>query len=131
MGFHRGCLKFLPPTWTFPRITCKQLIDNWCVGNSIENIPPLELLRALHVAHLGTPGNWNYGKVKLTQMRCVMATLEKYAKKGNFYLRNKDLWTSKYTKRMWEKIGEKYLISKFGGKNWNSDMSRKNCRTKC
>ena len=36
---------------------------------------------------------------------------------------NKDLWTSEYMKRMWEKIGEKYLISKFGGQNRNVDMS--------
>ena len=64
-------------------------------------------------------------------MRCVMATLEKYAKNENLYLSGKYLCPSKSMKRMWEKIGEKYLISKFGGKNWNSDMSRKNCRTKC
>ena len=36
---------------------------------------------------------------------------------------NKDLWTSEYMKRMWEKIGDKYLISKFGGQNRNVDMS--------
>ena len=54
-----------------------------------------------------------------------MATLEKYAKKENLYLSDKNLWTSEYTKRMWEKIGEKYLISKFGGKNRNAEMSWK------
>ena len=79
-------------------MTCKKLIDNWYVGNKIEKIPQLELLSALHVAHMGTPGNWNDGKVNLRQMICVMETFEKYAKKENCYLRNKDLWTSEYKK---------------------------------
>ena len=52
-----------------------------------------------------------------------MENLEKYSKRENFYLRDKDLWTSEYMKRMWEKKGEKYLISKFGGQNRNTDMS--------
>ena len=76
MGFHCGCLQVLTPTWTFPIIAYKQLIDNLCFGNNRENILPLELLSALHVEHLGTPGNWNAGKLKLRQMRCVMVTLE-------------------------------------------------------
>ena len=70
----------LPPTWTFPIMTCKQLIDNWYLGNKRENIPLLEVLSALHVAHLVTTGNHNAGKVKLRYMRCVMATLEKYSR---------------------------------------------------
>ena len=44
---------------------------------------------------------------------------------GGLLFSNKDLCTSEYTKRMWEKIGEKYLISKFGGQNWNAEMSWK------
>ena len=30
---HHGSLQVLPPTWTLPRMKCKQLIDNWYVGN--------------------------------------------------------------------------------------------------
>ena len=56
MGFHHGCLQVLPPTCKFLRMTCKQLIGNWYVGNKREKIPPLELLSALHVEHLGTQG---------------------------------------------------------------------------
>ena len=104
MGFHHGNFQMLPPTWTLPNMEFKQLIDNWYVGNNRENIPPLELLRGLYVAHLGTPGNWNDRKVKLINMRYVMKTLEKYAKKENCYLSDKDLWISEYTKRMWENI---------------------------
>ena len=58
-------------------------------------------------------------------MRCVMETLEKYAKKDNFYLSDKDLWTSEYTKMMWVNSGETCLIFKFGGQNLNADMSWK------
>ena len=72
MGFHHGCLQVLPPTSIFPRITCKQLIDNWYVGNKREKIQLLHLLITFDVEHLGTIGNRNSGKVKLIQMRCVM-----------------------------------------------------------
>ena len=125
MVIHRGHLLVLSPTWTFPIMTCKQLIDNWYPGNKRENIPPLEVLISLHVAHLVTTGNKNAGKVKLIQMRCMMATLEKYSKKENSYLSDKYLWTNEYTKRMWGKIGEKYIISRFGVQNWNADISWK------
>ena len=33
IGFHHGQLQMLPSTWTFPRMNCKQLVDNWYVGN--------------------------------------------------------------------------------------------------
>ena len=58
-------------------------------------------------------------------MRCVMTTLEKYENKESCYLRNKGLWISEYTKSMPEKIGEKYLIFKFGGQKRNAYMSWK------
>ena len=91
MGFNHGRFQVISPTWKFLRMTCKQLIDNWYVGNQKEKIPRFELLSTLHVAHLGTPGNHNSGKVKLIQMRCVMTTLEKYENKESCYLRNKGL----------------------------------------
>ena len=105
----------LPPTWTFLIIICKQLIDTWYLGNNRENIPPLEVLSALHVAHLVTTVNRNSGKLKLRQMRCVMSALEKYANKENSYFSEEDFSTSEYMKRMWGNIGEKYLISKCCG----------------
>ena len=65
MVFHHGCLQVLPLTWLIQIITCKQLIDNWYDENNRENIPLLELLSALYVAHLGTTGKRNSGKLKL------------------------------------------------------------------
>ena len=32
IGFHHGWLQVLPPTWTFPMMNCKQLVNNWYVG---------------------------------------------------------------------------------------------------
>ena len=82
-------------------MTYNKLIGNWYVGNNREKIPMLDLLIVLRVARLVTPVNRNSGKVKLRQMRCVMATLDKYANKENSYLSDNDWWTSEYTKRMW------------------------------
>ena len=81
--FHQVSLQVIPPTCIFPIITCKQLVNNWYVGNNREKIPPLEVLSALYLAHLGNPGDRNSRKLKLIQMRCVMVTLDKYAKKEN------------------------------------------------
>ena len=83
MSFHHGHLQVLPPTWAFLRLTCKQLIDTWYVGNNRDKITTLELLRAMRVAHLRTHVNMNAGRQKLKQLICVVATLEKYAKKEN------------------------------------------------
>ena len=82
------------------------------------------------MAHLGTPGNRNYGKVKPRNMICVMATLEKYAKREKLYLSNKGLWTSENTKRMWGNIGEKYLISKMADRTGMPRCLGKHCTTK-
>ena len=65
MGFNHGRLWVFHPTWTFPIMTYKQLIDNWYVENKREKIPLLEVLSAFHVAHLVTPGNRNSGKSKI------------------------------------------------------------------
>ena len=64
MGYHHGCLQVLPPKWQFPKMTIKQLVDNWYIGNKKESIPPLKLLEPLHVQHLGTQANKNAGRVK-------------------------------------------------------------------
>ena len=98
--FHNGSLQVLPPKWKFQIMPCKQLIDNWCVENKRGKIPLLEVLSALYVAHLGTLGNWNTGELNPRHMICVMTTLMKYSNEENFYLIDKNLWTSEYTKSM-------------------------------
>ena len=54
IGFHNGKLQVLPPLWDFPKMTAKQLIDNWCVGDNKSGVPPFYYLKAKHVEHLGT-----------------------------------------------------------------------------
>ena len=61
IGYHHGHLQVLPPTWTFPKMNVKQLVDNWYVGNKKESVPPLKLLELLHVQHIGTVANKNAG----------------------------------------------------------------------
>ena len=113
MGFHHGRLQVLPPTWTFPKMNIKQLVDNWYIGNNKESIPPLKLLQPLHVQHLGTGGNKNAGRVKLRQMKCVMNQIEGYAKTEGVYEGDPSKWDSEYTTKVWEAVGDKYINSRY------------------
>ena len=54
VGLHNGELQVLPPLWDFPKMTAKQLIDNWYVGDKKSGVPPYCYLTAKHVEHLGT-----------------------------------------------------------------------------
>ena len=113
MGFHHGRLQVLPPKWTFPKMNIKLLVDNWYIGNKKECVPPLKLLEPLHVQHLGTSRNKNSGRVKLRQMKCVMNQIEEYAKTEGIYEGDPSKWTSEYTTKLWETIGDKYINSRF------------------
>ena len=124
MGFHHGRLQVLPPTWKFPKMTIKQLVDNWYVGNKKESVPPLKLLEPLHVQHLGTTRNKNAGRVKLRQMKCVMNQVESYAKMEGIYKSDPAEWTSDYATNIWEVVGDKYINSRFRG-NRTAEMSWK------
>ena len=115
MGYHHGRLQVLPQKWTFPKMNVKQLVDNWYVGNKKERIPPFKLLEPLHVQHIGTSANKNAGRVKIRQMKCVMSQIEDYAKTEEVYEINPDKWTTEYTTKIWEAVGDKYINSKFRG----------------
>ena len=54
VGFHNRRFQFLPPLWDFLKMTAKQLIDNWYVGDKKAGVPPFYYLTAKHVEHLGT-----------------------------------------------------------------------------
>ena len=54
VGFHHGKLQVLSPLWDFPKITAKQLIDNWYVGGKKSGVPIFYYFTAKHVEHLGT-----------------------------------------------------------------------------
>ena len=54
VGFHNGKLQVLAPLWNFPKMTAKQLIDNWYIGDKKSGVPPFYYLTAKHVEHMGT-----------------------------------------------------------------------------
>ena len=77
VGFHNGKLQVLPPLWDFPKMTDKQLIDNWYVGDKKAGVPPFYYLTAKHVEHLGTQKNKGLGRMKLRHMKSVMKVVER------------------------------------------------------
>ena len=93
----------------------QQLLANWYVGNKKEGVPPLKLLEPLHVQHIRTPANKNAGRVKISQMKCVMNQIEAYARTENIYESDPDKWTTEYTTKKLETVGDKYIYSKFRG----------------
>ena len=44
-----------------------------------------------------------------------MTQIEAYAKTENIYESDPDKWTTEYTTRIWETVGDKYIYSKFRG----------------
>ena len=124
MGYHHGRLQVLPPKWTFPKMNIKQLVDNWYIGSKKDCVPPLKLLEPLHVQHLGTSNNKNQGRVKLRQMKLIMTKIEEYATIEGVYDGNPAKWTSEYCTKLWEKVGDKYINSRFRG-NRTVEMSWK------
>ena len=53
-----------------------------------------------------------------------MTQIEAYAKIENIYESNPDKWTTEYTTKIWEIVGDKYIYSKFRG-NRSIEISRK------
>ena len=53
VGFHNGELQVPPPLWDYLKMTSKQLIDNWYVGDKKSGVLPFYYLTAKHVEHLG------------------------------------------------------------------------------
>ena len=116
MGYHNGRLQVLPVYWEFPKMTMKQLIDNWFVGNEKDKIPPLALLEDDHVKHIGTYKSKHAGRVKLRQMRSVMKVVKFHAIEEDCWLEDKGEWTVEYVRKLWVKIGEKHIYAKYASK---------------
>ena len=62
-------LQVLPPLWDFPKITAKQLIDKWYVGDKRAGVPKSYYLTAKHAENLGTKKNKGLGRMNLRQMK--------------------------------------------------------------
>ena len=92
VGFHHGRLQVVPVYWTFPKMTIKQLIDNWFIKNERENILLFAVLQLYHVAHIKTAKSARSGKSKLRQMGSVMKVLKKYAIQEGCWSDDRSKW---------------------------------------
>ena len=110
LGFHHGKLQCLPAHWKFPRMTCKQLFENWFLGNKRDNIPPLALLKHHHVEHIKN------GAPTLRKMKAFLKIAEKYARDEGCWFESRADWSIDKVREAWEKIGDKHIQAKFGGK---------------
>ena len=63
--------------------------------------------------------------MKLRQMKSIMTLFEKYAHVKGVYIKQKEEWSCEYTKNLWKKIGNKYIVRQFGDKNKNISMAWK------
>lgn len=116
LGFHHGKLQCLPAHWKFPTMTCKQLFENWFIGNKRDNVPPFALLKHHHVDHIKN------GAATLRKMKSFMKVIECHARDEGCWIESKADWTIGEVSKAWEKIGDKHIKAKFGG---NKPSSRK------
>ena len=96
----------------------KHLIKNWYIGNHREKFPPLSLLDAKYVGRILA---W---KTKLIQTKVLMPMIDRFSKMEGVY-KVRERWYLTYMKLLWEKVGDKNLLSEFGGINQNAEMSWK------
>ena len=54
MGYHHGRLQVIPPMHNLPKMTVKQLVDNWFIGNNAYKTPAFVLIVPNNVEHLVT-----------------------------------------------------------------------------
>ena len=113
------------PSMGFPKMTAKQLIDNWYVGDKKSGVPPFYYLTANHVEHLGTKKNKGPERMKLRQMKSVMKVVERLIReKGCFRDRGGKKWNTEYAKVVWETVSP-IILRKYGPKNREAEMSWK------
>lgn len=112
MGFHNGRLQILLPTFKFPNMTMRQLVDNWFVGHCSGKVPPYVLLECNHVKHIKSKNGRSVGAIILRKMRHVMKSYHDHCATNGFI----GLWPSsnEYNKpevinRLWDASGQHYL----------------------
>ena len=110
VGFHHGKLTILPPDFVWPKMTTQQLVINWMVGNFKENIPPycaLTVTDVVHAKRLYKPFH---------EMKILMRYIECVARRQNCWIINLKDRNHRNVIRMWEKIGNKFIIDPFAKK---------------
>ena len=56
------------------------------------------------------------GKYKLGKIKYLMQMIEMFSKMEGIY-KGREGWDLTYKKLLWEKVGNKHLLSEFGGRN--------------
>ena len=111
IGYYNGQLQVLPIHWVLPKMTIKQLVYNWKIGNTSEKVPPLGTLQKWHVNHI--PNAW----AQLRKMNCVMCVIERLARAKNTWI-DSTSWSLMQVNLMYDSI-------KDGLKEYFSNVQRK------
>ena len=107
VGFHHGKLTILPVDFSFPRMTTNQLVLNWLVGNIKKNFPPYCALSGTDFGH-----DKRLHK-SFHEMKILMRYIECVARRHNCWIENNRDRTNENVNRMWEKIGNRFVIDPF------------------
>ena len=105
----------------FLKITAKQLIDNWYVGDKKAGVTPFYYLTANHVEHLGTLKK-GLGRMNLRQMKSVMKFVKSLIReKGCFRDMDGKNWNTEYAKVVWETVSP-IILRKYVPKNREAEI---------
>jgi len=114
---HHGKIAPLPPNWKFTSMTCQQLIHNWFIGDSRNNIPPLCALDSSMIRHL------NLNKSRLS-MKGFMRIVEEFARERDCWIEKESDWDYWSLNKMWETIKPDFTAN-FCVTNRKKEMSWK------
>jgi hypothetical protein len=115
VGMVGGKFTVLPHDFEFPRMTGRQLVQNWFIGNNDRKIVPYKRLNAGHLHHVR-------GGAKIRQrMSRFMAVVEHYAKIEKCWI-EKDAKLSD-VKCMWDAVSNKYLYKIYASQEESRQFS--------
>lgn len=119
MGCHHGMLMPLPQDWEFPSMTWTQLIFNWFLGNTEDNLPPLVNLDSRMVRHC----NKGTGNKMRSNMAALMRVVEMEAREKGCWVEKKEKWTNLAIQEMIDKIRLDFINKYLKNSNRQSEAS--------
>ena len=113
IGLVKGIMTTLPADFTFPTLTCPQLIGNWVLGNNELNIIPFGKLVARDVAHV------NNGHNTHQKMGRFMNVIKRLGLRKRCWYENE--WTPEKVTKLWITVSpfiqRHYIKYKTGSSN--------------
>jgi hypothetical protein len=119
MGCHHGMLTPLPQDWEFPSMTWTQLIFNWFLGNTEENLPPLVNLDSRMVRHC----NKGTGNKMRSNMAALMRVVEREAREKGCWVQKKQKWTNLAIQEMIDTIRLDFINKYLKNSNRQAEAS--------